>query len=296
LHSLIAPSRRLFHKFMDDRALTLASLLAWGMLNTFLPLLLGTLSLIGLVLGDSQVAQGAVQRVMANLPDPLGAVLRDSLAAFQKTAGTAGLISLGFLLFNGSNFFVSLESVFDLAYHVPERNILTQRVVSFAALFVTTGLFLVASAAAIVTSALAQRITALIPEFEGVINAGLATVVSLASLVIMIVLLYWWIPNKRHSFRHALPGALFTCVLLLIVLRFFPVYVALFGQGFNLYAAFGTILLFMLWLYVVGAVLIGGAVLNAFLEDPQGSVVTAAYAARALTGEIEIPPTFTDRD
>jgi membrane protein len=296
LHSLIVSCRRLFQKFMDDRALTLASLLAWGMLNTFLPLLLGVLSLIGLVLGDSQVAQSAVQRIEATLPDPLGAVVRDSVAAFQMAAGTAGLISLGFLLFNGSNFFVTLESVFDLAYHVPERNLVTQRIVSFAALFVTTALFLVASSAAIVTSALAQRITAFIPELGAAIDTGLATLVSLASLVIMIVLLYWLIPNKRHSLRHALPGAALTCVLLLLVLRFFPVYVALFGEGFNLYAAFGTVLLFMLWLYVVGVVLIGGAVLNAFLEDPRGSVRISAYAARALTGQLEIPVTFTAQD
>jgi hypothetical protein len=33
---------------MNDRALTSFSLFAWGMLNTFLPLLLGILSLVGL--------------------------------------------------------------------------------------------------------------------------------------------------------------------------------------------------------------------------------------------------------
>src|SRR3954468_10513995 len=114
---------RLFQKFMDDRALTLASLIAGGMISTLLPLLLGILSLIGLLLGDSQLAHAVQERVLAVLPAAASTVLRDSLAAFQSAAGTAGLVSLGFLLFNGSNFFVSLESVFDLTYHVRERNL-----------------------------------------------------------------------------------------------------------------------------------------------------------------------------
>jgi uncharacterized BrkB/YihY/UPF0761 family membrane protein len=53
---LQSPLAFLWQKLFDDRALTLASLLAWGMLKTFLPLLLGILSLIGLLLGDSAAA------------------------------------------------------------------------------------------------------------------------------------------------------------------------------------------------------------------------------------------------
>lgn len=279
---------------MNDRALTLASLLAWGMLNTFLPLLLGMLSLVGLVLGDSQLAKAVEQRVFEVLPEAISTLLRDSLAAFQGAAGTAGLISLGFLLFNGSNFFVTLESTFDLAYHVPERHLVTQRMVSFAGLFVMTGLLVITVGAALLGGALGQRVAIFVPELEPLTDAGVAPLVSVSGLVVMIVLLYWLIPNRHHDFRHALPGAGVVCVLLLLVLRFFPLYVAIFGQGFNLYAAFGSILLFMLWLYVVGVILIGGAVLNAFLEAPQASVATSAFAARALTGQLDISNAGTE--
>ena len=75
---------------MDDRALTLASLLAWGILNTFLPLLLGILSLIGLLLGDSAEAVAAEQRLLALLPESISTIIADSLAAMQRAAGGAG--------------------------------------------------------------------------------------------------------------------------------------------------------------------------------------------------------------
>src|SRR5581483_6655281 len=87
-------ARRLYQKFMDDRALTLASLLAWGMLNTLLPLLLGILSLVGLVLGDTQVARTLEQRVYEVLPGAASTVLHDAMVALQPAAGAAGLVSL----------------------------------------------------------------------------------------------------------------------------------------------------------------------------------------------------------
>jgi membrane protein len=288
---LASPPARLGQKFMDDRALTLASLLAWGMLNTFLPLLLGILSLVGLLLGDSAAAVAAEQRLLGLLPAAASQLVRDSIESIQRTASGAGLISLALLLFNGSNFFVTLESVFDLAYHVPERNIITQRLVSFAALFVLTTLLLLATGASLLSGALGEAVTSVIPQLGAALDAAVATTISVIGLVGMMVLMYWLLPNKRHSFRHALPGAAAASIALILAVRIFPLYVALFGGGFNLYAAFGTVLLFMFWLYIVGVILAGGAVLNAFLEDPQGSVIQSSFIARVLTGQVDGPGT-----
>src|SRR4051794_35527107 len=104
-----SPPARFLQKFMDDRALTLASLLAWGMLNTFLPLILGVLSLIGLLFGESAAATAAEQRLLSLLPAGAVTLVQDSIANMQRAASGAGLVSLGLLLFNGSNFFVTVE-------------------------------------------------------------------------------------------------------------------------------------------------------------------------------------------
>jgi membrane protein len=275
---------------MDDRVLTLASLVAWSMLNTLLPLMLAVLALVGVLLGDSPGAAAVEATLLAALPAGASALVRDSLAAVQRAAGVAGLISLGLLLFNGSNFFVTLESVFDLAYHVPERNLITQRLVSFAALFVMTALVLLATAAGAVGGVFGQAVATALPRLGVVADAGLATAASVASLAATFVLMYWGLPNTRISLRQALPGALVAAALFVAILRIFPLYVALFGQGFSVFAAFGTVLLFMFWLYLVGAVLVGGAELNAFLQDPERSVAVSALAARAVTGRLELPP------
>jgi membrane protein len=287
---LASPPGRFGQKFMDDRALTLASLVAWGMLNTFLPLLLGILSLVGLLLGDSPAAAAVEATLLAVLPPAATTLVRDSLAQIKQAAGAAGLVSLGLLLFNGSNFFVTLESVFDLAYHVPERDLIRQRLVSFAALFVLTGLVLLATGAAAAGGVFGEAVASAFPRLGAVVDAGLATAVSVAALVANFVLMYWALPNTRVSLRQALPGGLVASALFLAVLRLFPLYVALFGQGFSVYAAFGTVLLFMFWLYIVGVVLVGGAELNAFLQEPERSVALASLAARAVAGRLEVPP------
>jgi membrane protein len=284
------PPARFGQKIMDDRAFTLASLVAWGMLNTFLPLLLGVLALVGVLLGDSPEAAAAEATLLAALPAGVVTLVRDSLAAMERAAGVAGLVSLGLLLFNGSNFFVTLESVFDLAYHVPERHPIKQRLISFAALLVLTGLVLLATAAAAVGGVFGQAVASALPRLGAAVDAGVATAISIAGLVAAFALMYWTIPNTRISLRQALPGALVASALFVAVLRIFPLYVALFGQGFSVFAAFGTVLLFMFWLYIVGVVLVGGAELNAFLQEPERSVALASLAARALTGRLEAPP------
>lgn len=289
-----SPPARFVQKFMDDRALMLASLLAWGMLNTFLPVLLGVLALIGLFLGDSPAAAAAEEKLFALLPAQASTLVRGSIASIQQVAGAAGLVSLGLLLFNGSNLFVTLESVFDLVYHVPERNLITQRLVSFAALFVLAGLLVLDTGAAVVGGIFGEGVLSVLPHIWAALNESVASAVSVIGVLVTFLLLYWVLPNTHNSLRESLPGALVASALFVVVLRIFPLYVKLFGQGFSVYAAFGTVLLFMFWLYIVGVVVVGGAVLNAFLKEPERSVALSSLSARALTGRLELPPAGAD--
>jgi uncharacterized BrkB/YihY/UPF0761 family membrane protein len=77
-------------------------------------------------------------------------------------------------------------------------------------------------------------------------------------------------------------------VLFLLILRVWPLYVALFGSGFSVYLAFGTLLLFLFWLWLVGLVIAGGVELNAFIEDPTRSVQLSRLSARGMDGQLEL--------
>jgi hypothetical protein len=110
--------------------------------------------------------------------------------------------------------------------------------------------------------------------------------ISILSAIVMFLLLYKILPNKRQGWQQTLPGALLATVLFFIILQVFPLYLALFGKGFQAYAAFGVFLLMMFWVYLLGIVLVLGAELNAFLEEPGRSTALAEAKAKAEKGQV----------
>jgi membrane protein len=282
-------ARQFVQKFLDDRGLTLATQIAWGLLNTLLPLLLGMLSVLGLLFGNAVAATAVEGTLYTMLPPQVTSVVHDSLVSMEQAAGLAGLISLGLLLFSGSNLFVTLESVFDVAYHVPERGLIKQRLVSFAALFTLMAMVLLGSGVAGLGTFFGSAVDAAIPDAWAAAEAVLTVLVSVLVLAGVFTLMYWTLPNTRNSFKFSLPGGVAAAVLFIALTRLFPLYVSLFGGGLSVYAAFGTVLLFVLWLYLVGAVLVGGAQLNAFLAAPDRAVALSALAAQARVGKLPLP-------
>ena len=72
----------------------------------------------------------------------------------------------------------------------------------------------------------------------------------------------------------------------MILSQVFPLYVALFPPN-HAYAVFGVFLVLTFWLYILGIVLVLGAELNAFLEQPARSVALAEATAAAERGRAE---------
>ena len=93
-------------KLMDDRAPNLASLLAWSSLSAILPLILGVLSIAGILLRDPQVLDQVYNTLLALLPGQAAGPVASALEGVrQASAAPAGLVALVLLLYNGSSFF-----------------------------------------------------------------------------------------------------------------------------------------------------------------------------------------------
>src|ERR671932_240509 len=82
-----------FTKLLQDEAPNLAALLAWGMLSTLLPLLLGILAIAGLLLRDPQRLDQLYSLLLGSMPQQAAQPIRGALDNVRATAGTAGLIS-----------------------------------------------------------------------------------------------------------------------------------------------------------------------------------------------------------
>jgi membrane protein len=272
-------------KVLDDQAPNLASLLAWGTLSAILPLLLGVLSVAGIVLRDPQRLDQVYSTLLSTLPSaasgPVTSVL-DSMR--QGSAAPAGVVAIILLLVNGSSFFSNMASVFDQAYHVQGRNPILERAIALVMLLITTAL--------IVLSTLTAGISSLVKDLPGILPIGpvlsmvIGWSVSILSVFLLFLLIYRVLPNAKQTWRDVIPGTLLAAALLLVISQVFPLYVTLFPPN-HAYAVFGVFLVFTFYLYVFGLVLVLGAELNAFLEQPARSVALAEATSAALRGRAE---------
>src|SRR5262249_37602467 len=110
--------------------------------------------------------------------------------------------------------------------------------------------------------------------------------VTIVSVLALFVLIYRILPNAQQTWRSVLPGAGLALVLVLIISQVFPLYVALFRPN-QAYAVFGVFLVLTFYLYILGIVLVLGAELNAFLEQPARSVALAEATSAAQHGRAD---------
>ena len=88
-------------KVMDDQAPNLAALLAWGTLSALLPLILGMLSVAGLILRDPQRLDQVYNTLLVALPADAAGPVSAALDGVRKEgAAPAGIIAIILLLFN----------------------------------------------------------------------------------------------------------------------------------------------------------------------------------------------------
>jgi YihY family inner membrane protein len=222
--------------------------------------------------------------------DALGAALPASAAGpvtdvldgmRQGSAAPAGIIAIVLLLISGSSFFTNMAAVFDQAYHVQGRNMIVERLVGLGMLVLT--------AALLVLSTTAAGLSSLVANVPGVVPIGpvaaraIGWSVAILSVFVLFLLMYRILPNGKQTWGSVVPGTVLSCLLIFVISQLFPLYVALFPPN-HAYAVFGVFLVLTFWLYLLGIVLVLGAELNAFLEQPTRSAALAEATAAAQRG------------
>jgi membrane protein len=271
-------------KLSDDQAPNLAALIAWGTLSAILPMLLGVLSLAGLVLRDQRMLDQVYNTLLSALPAEVVQPLTGVLDGMRQSAGAAGLIAIALFLINGSAFFSNMASVFDQAHHVTGRMVLWERIIALVMLLVVTLLLILTTMAAGLSS-LVTNVPGMLP-IGPALGEAVGWLVPILSLFGLFLLVYRVLPNTPQTWRTVIPGALLSTVLLLLVTQLFPIYLSLFPPN-HAYAVFGVFLVFTFYLYLVGFVFVLGAELNAFLRlqaaasSPVAAVTTTDERAAA---------------
>ncbi|CAF0974785.1 unnamed protein product [Adineta steineri] len=263
------PYRRFLRKFLNDWSLNFAAMLAYNLLIALLPIAVAIFGILGLVLKNHPDAQNDVKnKIINSFPNDnttqTGIKQVVDLAFDQLSKDAGGLVAIGIVLaiFGSSRLFIAIDKCMNIVYRVPERPFIRENVLAVGMLF----FFILMIPLMIAASSAPAVLLSIIPGGGGRFGTYLAGIlVSLLVAFILFEAIYWFIPNKKMSFKTTWCGALVSACTLELFIILFPLYVRKFMGNYAGQIGFAVILL--LFFYYFATILILGAQINAFFYD-----------------------------
>jgi Virulence factor BrkB len=173
-----------------------------------------------------------------------------------------------------------MEFVFAQVFGIKQRNMVRQKLMGFVMMFVLV--------VAVGLTVAANSVAGLIPYASSWVASF---VIGALVMVVLLVLLYRFVPNRAFRFRDVLPGALLAGILIEVLSLAFPLY-ARYAGGFNTYGAqFGLFFLLAAWFYLLSNLILLGAVYNKFrLGEPEslGLIASPSHESRAVRRPNEV--------
>ncbi|WP_156291716.1 YihY/virulence factor BrkB family protein [Oceanobacillus salinisoli] len=259
--------KQLFKRIDDVDVFGLAAQLAYFFLLSLFPFLLFLLNLIGYL----PIDQESIMEIISYYAPPEIMTLINTNLDRLLHQNNGGLLSIGIIgtLWAASNAINAIMKAFNRAYDIDEnRSFIVTR---FIAIVLTIAMILV-----IVVSLLLPVFGQIIGEYvfsilglsDGFLNIWdtLRWVVSSVVFFIVLLFLYKLAPNKHIYFREAIWGTIIGTVGWQIVSYGFSYYVSTFANYSVKYGSLGTIIILMIWFYLLGAIIIFGGVVNSVIS------------------------------
>ncbi len=254
--------------FTEDDGWAMASHVALSALLAVFPFLIFGTALASF-LGADSFAETAVHLIFDTWPEAIAKPLSEQVVEVL-TIPRGGLLTVSVLAaaYFASNGVEALRASLNRAYRVPEtRPWYITRLVSLG--FVIGAVIALAAISALLVAvpvalAFAEKWFPLLEDFLATV-ANWRIYGTLAVLVFGLVVFHLGLPSGSRRIRDVIPGVLLTLVLWLIGALIFAYYLASFANYAATYAGLASIMVVLVFLYMVGAIFIIGAEFNAAL-------------------------------
>ncbi|MEX1324134.1 MAG: YihY/virulence factor BrkB family protein [Synechococcaceae cyanobacterium] len=260
----------------------LSAAFAYYTLQSLLPILLIALSFIAWVLGrDAELVGQLREALLGFLPAQSLPVLERALVGFIRQSAGAGVLGLVVLVFTASNAFLALSRGADRLWWSGDphgdrkswiwsvRHQFQLRLKAMALLAFFSLLFILDQRVSRVPlqapASIKQWLSTQLPFIQGwqqPVSAGVDVVVSLALSFIAAHLLLWLLPSRHVRWTLLLPGAAFIASVLTLLNQLLGRILFHLGERFQAYGVVGGVLVFSLWVWMVGAILYYGQCLS----------------------------------
>ncbi|MBA8836768.1 YihY/virulence factor BrkB family protein [Ochrobactrum sp. RH2CCR150] len=256
--------------FSSDDGWAFASHIALSGLMALFPFLIFATSLASF-LGTKEFAQTAVHVIFdmwpSNIAAPIANEVTNVLTVQRRGLLTLSVIAAAYFASNGVE---ALRIALNRAYRVTDqRSIIFCRLQSLGFVLVGT-LSLMAISFLLVLAPLAVRIAEQwfpdIAPFTGTI-AFWRYSVAVAVLVLALFMVHIWLPAGRRSLGDILPGIIITLLAWLASATAFAKYLETFANYVSTYAGLASIMVAIVFLYMLSAIFIIGAEINAAIMN-----------------------------
>ena len=255
--------------FNDDDGWSMASHLAITALMALFPFLIFATTLASFV-GAEAFAETAVHLVFdtwpAQIAEPISREVVNVLTVQRSDLLTYGVLLAAFFASNGIE---SLRTALNRAYRVVEtRSFVFRRVQSLAFVFIATVGFVAISVLLVFAPIIVRLALENVPRLEPYLGTITLWRYVIASVVIVLGLIavHVWLPAGRRRLVDIVPGIIFTLVGWLIGSTVFATYLDNFSSYVTTYAGLASIMIAVVFLYIVSMVFILGGELNAAIS------------------------------
>jgi membrane protein len=272
VRKIVAIRRVLFDAlghFNDDDGWSMASHLAITALMALFPFLIFATTLASF-LGAQAFAETAVHIVFDTWPEQIAAPIASEVVNVL-TVQRSDLLTYGVVLaaFFASNGIEALRTSLNRAYRVIEtRSFVYRRLQSLAFVVIATVGFLAISVLLLFAPILARLAEAnfeWIRPYMGTITLWRFIIASTV-IVLGLIAVHFWLPAGKRRFKAIVPGIIFTLVGWLVGSTMFAAYLERFSSYVTTYAGLASIMIAVVFLYIVSAVFILGGELNAAIS------------------------------
>ena len=255
--------------FNDDDGWSMASHLAITALMALFPFLIFATTLASFV-GAEAFAETAVHLVFdtwpAQIAEPISREVVNVLTVQRSDLLTYGVLLAAFFASNGIE---SLRTALNRAYRVVEtRSFVFRRVQSLAFVFIATVGFVAISVLLVFAPIIVRLALENVPRLEPYLGTITLWRYVIASVVIVLGLIavHVWLPAGRRRLVDIVPGIIFTLVGWLIGSTVFATYLDNFSSYVTTYAGLASIMIAVVFLYIVSLIFILGGELNAAIS------------------------------
>lgn len=288
-------ARNLWHKAARDQIFFLSSGITFNVLVTIVPLLLISISVLGILVESSDSAREQIltfiQRVM-----PLASAQAEGLLfSLVDDRGWFGVLGLVGLIWASTRLFGSLRTVLEVIFEIPPEErlgIVEGKIHDIKMVVVVGSLFLLTIS---LTTAL-RWVKNYGVGFLGLGTYNISWFWSLTSLAIAFVItflmfffVYRYAPDRWIPRQDAAIAALFCSVLFEIAKQAFVSYLAEFGRFLELYGSFTNLVAVSFWVYYSSIVFILAGELGRIVQVHRGRGVRPGWAFREVSPG-EAPP------